>query len=1173
MVKIILFLIFAELCFCSTIYKWRLEIKDQEGENKIELTPGKFTKIYFELTNATELDFPFLDEDSYKLSFDDQNIIPIDKEIILTPKENLVYSTYIGLNCENSITEDTYNIRINVIPNNEQIDNELIEYNNITVSINRKEFEIDLDILLHSMPKNSFNLFQSKKEPYNADEIRIKPIEIEGFDFEDIVIKSFNEREQLYEKNSVNHGIIFDSTFGLKNPEETLKDNSFSLKVELADENLKHCYKLSNEEFDFSIKEEIPKIDESLKKVIKYSFEDITEKYDNTNNFKIKTIIPVAPIMLTCFLEQKLIVPEEEDTQNNFYFTYQNIITKSGDFIIEVNNLEFNSEYFASCEFSDTNYEDNKRNKINITIGNGNNYDIIHQLKTTRESKRIPQCITLNINNEKKSDFKKYGSLICKYFMKKYEPFKIRDLPTIICEIIEANEENTTICVSPSPRHNIEEFLNNDKNYKYNNSFNNFIEYIKELYSAKISEKFEYDLNLRNPISIINSRYNLTLGNMTITLTVLSNHTQKIQCFYKEDLSYNNESIDSDYESSVIINPNEPSQIEVFLNSEFDNKVYSLFFRCYNLPNFVYKYESTNYISVYSYLNDWRYTINENKESNKINNISINCNEKKNKINPLCLNNEKIPISKIIKTDLPEFLKEIEYNQIKFSSLADEAKFVYLNFLIENYPKKSSTFEPEIIKEFFKKSIELLKDLSIIDCTHYFYQISDNETEIKEAEEKYENCRTKKKDGISIIIPSLEDMLLFGTDINFILQKIGGNLEENLKYILIFLKELVNNEDSYENGWSSIVTNFAIMIEGQFNQYWPNIYNHLLDEGNYNIYIEELKKEMLISIFEILTSIPRIIHYNEIDGYLDNEKKNMTKTGLILNDISINLQNAIIQFSKIMNEYDLSSNFNGYFKNILASSGEEKNILEISKDIALEIDSKFLLSVEKAASLQIFIFDSPLVTLYPQENSKNTSNTLSNFITITLLDQFGEEISLKDIEEKNRPKILYVKDKYDNLKGCYYYDEKNHILKTDGMFLDDNYESNNIKYYKCESNHLTLFTAGTNKIDNDGIPIEEEEDDDHNEEEDDHNEEEEHKEEEDDEHKKEKEEYKEEEDEDNDDDSGLKTWQIILIVFGVLIIFIIIIIIFLYCKKSKISSDNIDANFTKNEGLLREDMK
>ena len=137
------------------------------------------------------------------------------------------------------------------------------------------------------------------------------------------------------------------------------------------------------------------------------------------------------------------------------------------------------------------------------------------------------------------------------------------------------------------------------------------------------------------------------------------------------------------------------------------------------------------------------------------------------------------------------------------------------------------------------------------------------------------------------------------------------------------------------------------------------------------------------------------------------------------------------------------------------------------------------------------------------------------------------------------------------------------------MILDDNYEYEGKKYYKCETNHLTMFTAGTNKIDNDGRPRD---DDDHKEEEDD-----EHKEEEEDnEHEEEEDENKKEEEEEEhkeeDDDNGLKSWHIILIVFGVLLLLALIIGIFLYCRKKKISSDNIDANFTKNEGLMREDL-
>ena len=857
--KIILIFLLLQFSISYTEKKWTLDILDEEKKSNIILTPGKFTKIYFILTNKTEMTFPILEE--YKLSFSDENILCLDNDIILIPKENLVYSTYIALKCGNSIMKNEYEVKINVIPNNQKTDDQSIEYNNLNVSINRKEFEIDLDILLHSMPKNSFNLFQLKEEPYNADEIRIKATQIEGFEFKDIIIKSFKEREKLWDKNSVNHGIIFDAPFGVIKPEENLKEKYISLKINLADDSFEQCYKLSIKEFEFSIEEEIPKINETFKKVIKYSFEDITEKYDNTINFKFKTIIPISPIMLTCSLEQKLVVPIQNAT-NKPTLIYKNVIPQSGDFIFEANDLEFNSEYFANCEFSDTNYLDNDRNKINITIGNRDNYDIIHQLKTTRESKRSPQCVKLSFDTEKISEFKEVGTFICKYFMKKDEPFKVRDLPTILCEIIEENKENVTICVSPSPKHNIEGNLKIFNNYNYNNSFNNFIEYVKKKFSANL-ENIEYDIKINNYISISYTGMQMTNYWVNIKFNVSSNNTQTIQCFYNSELTTNN-SRSSDYNTSIILSPKENNFFNIYTNWEGDNKTLSFHLKCYNLPNFIYKYESYNYGTIYTYFNtDIRFLFSNIKiKSDIIKNISINCNEKKNQINPICMKKEKISINEIIKTDLPEFLREVEDNVEHFSKMAEILKFYYLKILIENYPNQIN-FDPKEIKNYLEKSIELLKHLSSIDCTHYFYIMTDNETEI---EENYTKCRNNKKEGMKPIINFLKTVISFSNNITFIISNIEGkDLEENLKYILIFLKELTNNEDSYENEWSSIVTKFAIMLQEQFDYYWQKVYTQLYNDKNYLIYIEEVKKEIILSIFEILTSIPRIIHYGEFD--------------------------------------------------------------------------------------------------------------------------------------------------------------------------------------------------------------------------------------------------------------------------------------------------------------------
>ena len=1128
--KIILVYLLLEISICSTVYKWKLDIVNEERQSEIKLTQGKFTKIYFVLTNATELIFPFLEEDSFILTFDDENIISLDKEIILTPKENLVYSTFIGLKCDNSITEDTYKIKIEVTPYNEETLNDLIEYSPIEASIKKGEFNIDLNILFSSMPKNSFNLFQLSEEPYNVDEIKIKVSEIKGFNFNDIVIKSFIEREKLYDESSSNHGFIFSSIFGLNNEEE-LTDKSFTLNLILESEKLTKCYNIPDK-FTFSIEKDIPNINETLKKVVKYSFEDITEKYGLTTNFKIKTIIPEAPIMLTCSIGEKLLVPQKGEEVKP-YSIYKNIITKSGDFIIEVNNLEFNSEYFANCEFSDTNYEDNKRNKINITIGNRENYDIFHQLKTTRESKRIPQCVKLTINKEKISEFKEVGPLICKYFMKIDEPFKITDLQTIVCEIVEADKENVTVCVSPSPKYSIEEYTKFTDNYNYNNSFNNFIEYVKNIYSAKITEDIEYDVKFNNPFYLSISKMKRADNYDYFVLDISSNYSQKIECFYSNEIKNDNNFKTVNYDIPVVFAQNTHfDDWKLTTNWKVENNSFvSLNFKCFNLPNFKFKYESIGYLNLYTYLITDKidyYNLDQVLESYIFNNISINCNEKENKISPICLKKEKIHINKIIKTELPEFLKEVE-NKLEFFSKSDvEVKYYYLETLVQNYPKYTF-FTPEIINLYFKKSIELLIFLSNIDCSHYFYSVNSNEVE--KAKKKYETCRNKKQEGLQPIIKVLENILTFINDVDTILSQIGGkDLEENLKYILVFIKELTNNEDSYKKGWSSIVANFAIMLQEQFNSYWISINKEMKNDTNYLVYIEEVKKEVLLSIFEILTSIPRIIHYDEIDGYLNKAK--MTTTGLILDETSIKVQNAIINSAKQLNKLKLNLYLSDYtfFENIL-SSNEEKTIIKIGNGIYLEINPKYLLSTQNAASLQIFIFDSPLVTLYPHKKPEKTSNTLNHFISITILNETGGEIPIKNIESKKAPKILYRKDKFEVLKGCYYFDEKNHLLKYDEITLDEDYIDDDINYYKCESNHLTMFTAGTNKIIDEIIQ------------------------------------------DDEDDSTGLGTFTIILILLGIVILLSVLIAVIAHCRKNKINSDNIDSNFEKNdEGLMKEEL-
>ena len=95
------------------------------------------------------------------------------------------------------------------------------------------------------------------------------------------------------------------------------------------------------------------------------------------------------------------------------------------------------------------------------------------------------------------------------------------------------------------------------------------------------------------------------------------------------------------------------------------------------------------------------------------------------------------------------------------------------------------------------------------------------------------------------------------------------------------------------------------------------------------------------------------------------------------------------------------------------------------------------------------------------EKKDKSSDVVNIFINIMLYNDKNEEIKIKKIEDKYRPEILYLKSAYKSLEKCFYYNEEKKELETDGIIIDENYEFNGLKYIKCNSNHLTAFTAGT----------------------------------------------------------------------------------------------------------------
>ena len=93
-----------------------------------------------------------------------------------------------------------------------------------------------------------------------------------------------------------------------------------------------------------------------------------------------------------------------------------------------------------------------------------------------------------------------------------------------------------------------------------------------------------------------------------------------------------------------------------------------------------------------------------------------------------------------------------------------------------------------------------------------------------------------------------------------------------------------------------------------------------------------------------------------------------------------------------------------------------------------------MLRNHNAKTLQILVFDSPILSIQTSGEVEEASDSVNTFISITLYDENEKEIPIKNINKE---------------------------LETEGVEIDEAYEYKGQKYIKCTSNHLTAFTAGT----------------------------------------------------------------------------------------------------------------
>ena len=99
-----------------------------------------------------------------------------------------------------------------------------------------------------------------------------------------------------------------------------------------------------------------------------------------------------------------------------------------------------------------------------------------------------------------------------------------------------------------------------------------------------------------------------------------------------------------------------------------------------------------------------------------------------------------------------------------------------------------------------------------------------------------------------------------------------------------------------------------------------------------------------------------------------------------------------------------------------------------------------------------------------REKKGGTANT---FVGITLYDEKGNEIFVKDIKlEKYRPIIYFKKKLYKSMKKCLFYNEEKNEMDSEGI-KTELFELDGEEYIKCIPSHLSSFSVGSYDDDDD----------------------------------------------------------------------------------------------------------
>ena len=1117
------------LTFESTIQEsnWVLNVKNETGGNDIALKPNVLTKIILvvnyedntDTLNKKDVD-PSLDESVFTIALEkDDDIKLFDQEIKIIPSLALESYAYIGLRSDHQIKSDTYEFNL-VVKSKKDLDGNdykdaILTINPVQVTIVNEKSLIEIEPIETDLTGKGYSLFRLKNEIYNMDKVVITlqdKIE-DKFEFKDIEIKGFKDRNEFGLNENDNHGIVFDFPYGTEKSYKDLDVHNTTIDLKMKDDKNSNCFELTDESKSFLLtinQNELVVLNDSVKEAIVYSMENVTPKRDLTNNIQLSMNIPVAPVIIECELKGE---GKDEEGDSSLFRDY---ILKAGPYHLKFEDLNSNNEYKAECKFTSTNFD---KTDIKIRIGNDKDYDFITPLYPSRTSRSIPQCVEFTFTSqdtekleEKVKKFTDLAHKLCHKTMTEDENIISRIMGNYKCEKASFSEEieknkkdRSIICVGASPSFKSKKFresLVNEPSTFFEEHVTKFVEKVNT--NEKIKKIFEdkddlknleltgvkryYDINEPDvkKIELVVDKEGGMKKKEKLKFSITSTNAQPIECFYNDEMKKDDKKKFIDLHQnkgkgkSITLYPNEKKVIETKL-TDFNNKnMYTLYMNCYNLPGARIRYEQTGVFIAYTYL----YTENGDDQSVTVApKVTINCAEKNNRINPHCLKGQYNQLLNKLKTKVPEL--DIEEEVEKFNKLSSSAQLELLKDLTESVKKESSKIKSKPL-EFFKKAIHLLKHLKNRDCSLYSSG-STNDLSQTINKEEYKKCRESKKQVLKVVNDYLKNDFKCSNLLSLVKkEEMSKDIEENVKYIILLIQELSNNADSFNQGEGQPLYDIATCFQEKFDEIWTEVENYLKEKGSIDISIKAVKKDLSTLLIQSLANLIKVLHFEEIDNYISEKDRNITRAGIMGNPKGKQIHKSIKSFMKHFNEfgtgeYNLTDSIkidvtiNEEFKEsetrqLLEEGQEEKEEKVIDykdKGIVVILHPKFMLKTKNAYSAQVVQYDSPIMPI--KTSGEEDDSTLDTFISITLYDNKGNEVNVDDLPENVRPKILYNRSYHKYLKHCFFYNEKTQDLDETGITADDNIQFDGKKHFRCTTKHLTSFTAGNYYDPNKGL--------------------------------------------------------------------------------------------------------